>query len=919
MDKPTPTILIVDDEPLNRKLLEVLLHPEGYQTRIAAGGKQALISIANDPPDLILLDVMMPDMDGYQVAATLKADPSTANIPIVMLTAQIDPDARLAGLAAGAEDFLMKPVDRDELQLRVRNLLRVKARSDFLQSQTSILQQQVQSHTCDLLLFRSAMDAAAEGIFLVSRSTMRFVEINATACQMLGYTRDELFQVGPEAVTAVTLTQLEDIYDGIIREQGNQKSSEAHFRRKDGSELQVEVRRHAQRSGADWVIVGTVRDITERNEVAERLLHMAHYDALTGLPNRTLFYETLKKSLLHAAGAGWSVAVMFVDLDHFKDVNDTFGHAIGDELLIHCSRRMVQCIRIRDTVGRLGGDEFGLILLIQDQKHSAAVVATKIRDALRTPFVLHGHEFSVTASIGITLHPDDASDPETLIKYADTAMYRAKHAGRDTFRFFTSQMNIEVLARLELEMALRKAVENEEFVLYYQPKVELDSGQIVGVEALLRWMRPGHGMVSPATFIPLLEETGLIVPVGTWVIATACKQIGLWTRSSIGPLQVSVNVAGRQFVEGDLEHDVTQALQDNDIPAHLIELELTEGSLMVNTERTIAILDNLKARGVQISIDDFGTGYSSLAYLHRFPIDKLKIDIAFIRDITESQDDAVIALTIIHMAHSLKLDVIAEGVETLMQLAYLKHHRCDQIQGYYFSRPLPVAELEQILCQGKCLAPHDHPTGPGLKAMAVARHRDRAARTHKQRAPQHSNTISADMPAPGHTVHIYDDDRSLLDTLGASIAQALNEGEAVIMIASQAHLSALEQQLATRGLDLHTLRSEDRYITQIASENLDAFMHNGWPDDDLFASTIHTVLARATGNGRKVRVFSEMVGILWARGHSGAAKHLEWLWSRMCEQHSFLLLCAYPRDVFTENQVESIRHVCAMHSGVVST
>lgn len=919
MDEPAPSILIVDDELLNRKLLETLLHPEGYRTRVATSGEQALISIADDPPDLILLDVMMPDMDGYQVAAILKADPATANIPIVMLTARSDHDARLAGLTAGAEEFLIKPIDRAELWLRVRNLLRLKAGSDFLQSQSSILEQQVQSHTCDLRLFRSAMDAAAEGIFLVSRSTMCFVEINATACQMLGYTRDELFQLGPEAVATIALSQLENIYDAIILEQGSQESSETQFRRKDGSKLQVEIRRHAQRSGADWIIVGIVRDITERKEAAKRLHHMAHYDALTGLPNRSLFYETLNKTLLHAEGASWVVAVLFVDLDYFKNVNDTLGHAIGDELLIQCSRRMVQCVRIRDTVGRLGGDEFGLILRIQDQQQSAAVVANKIREALRTPFELHGHEFSMTASIGITLHPDDASDAETLIKYADTAMYRAKQAGRDTFRFFTAQMNVDVLARLELETALRKAIDNNEFVLYYQPKVDLDSGRIVGVEALLRWMRPGHGMVLPATFIPLLEETGLIVQVGTWVIATACKQIGVWTRSSVGPLQVSVNIAGRQFVEGDLELDVTQALEENDIPADLIELELTEGSLMANTERTIAILDNLKARGVQISIDDFGTGYSSLAYLRRFPIDKLKIDIAFIRDITESQDDAVIALTIIQMAHSLKLDVIAEGVETQMQLAYLKHHGCDQIQGYYFSPPLPVPELEQLLREDKCLTSHDNPTEPSSKAMAVARHRDRAARIKKQRAPLHLSSILANMPARGHTVQIYDDDQSLIDNLETFIGEALIEGEAVIVIATQSHLHALEERLTINGVDMAAARSEDRYITMIASEILELFMHNGWPDDELFTAAINPMLSRAMDNGRKVRTFGEMVGILWARGHSGAAAHLELLWSRMCEQHSFLLLCGYPRDVFTENEAEAIRHVCAMHSGVVNS
>jgi EAL domain-containing protein (putative c-di-GMP-specific phosphodiesterase class I) len=333
------------------------------------------------------------------------------------------------------------------------------------------------------------------------------------------------------------------------------------------------------------------------------------------------------------------------------------------------------------------------------------VIAKKIREVLRAPFLLLGHEVNMTASIGITIHPDDSSDPDTLIKYADTAMYQAKHAGRDTYRFFTAQMNADVLARLNLETALRKAVENEEFVLHYQPKVHLNSGRVAGLEALLRWERPGHGMVAPNAFISVLEETGMIVPVGRWVVAQACRQIALWLRSAVGPVQVSVNVSGRQFAEGDLDGDIAAGLASHAIPADLLELELTETSLMANTERTTEILHRIKQRGVQISIDDFGTGYSSLAYLRRFPIDKLKIDMAFIRDVTTNPDDAAIVLAIISMGHSLKLDVIAEGVETAAQLSYLRRHQCDQIQGYYFSRPLAPDQATALLLQDQGLTP----------------------------------------------------------------------------------------------------------------------------------------------------------------------------------------------------------------------
>jgi diguanylate cyclase (GGDEF)-like protein len=587
----SPTVLIVDDEPQNRRLLEALLRPEGYDTLTAGSGEAALARVAVEAPDLILLDIMMPGMDGYEVATALKADPATSGIPIIMVSAQDDRSARLRGLDAGAEDFLTKPVDRGELWLRVRNLLRLKDLSDTLQTQTAGLEEQVQARTADL---------------------------------------------------------------------------------------------H----------------------------HLAHYDALTGLPNRTLFYETFEKTLPLARDRGWTVALVFIDVDNFKNVNDTLGHAVGDDLLAQLSDRLSQHVRIRDTVGRLGGDEFALILLMDDGKQGAAVVANKIRESLRVPFYLLGHEVTVTASIGITVYPDDATDPHSLIRYADTAMYRAKKAGRDTFRFFTAQMNAEVQARLELETALRKAVRDNEFVLHYQPKVHLNSGRVAGVEALLRWQRPGHGLVQPAEFIQALEETGLIVRVGSWVIAAACQQIGEWLQSPVGPVHVAVNVAGRQFVEGDLENDVITALDRNSVPADLLELELTESSLMENTERTIATLDNLKQRGVHISVDDFGTGYSSLAYLRRFPIHTLKIDLAFVRDITTDPDDAAIALTVIRMAHGLKLDVIAEGVETAAQLAFLRRHRCDQMQGYYFSRPLAVEALEQLLREDARLTLVDEPSTP---------------------------------------------------------------------------------------------------------------------------------------------------------------------------------------------------------------
>ncbi len=555
----------------------------------------------------------------------------------------------------------------------------------------------------DLRRFRLAMDATADAIFLVDRAGMCFVDVNVTACRMLGYHREDFLKVRPQKSADSKLSRLEDLYDKLLAGDQSGAMTELLLQRHDGSPLSVEVQRRTLRSGQSWILVAVARDITERKEAEQRLLKLAHFDTLTGLPNRSQFYESLTHSLNQAAEHKWALAVLFLDVDRFKNVNDTLGHTIGDELLRQFSSRLVDCLRVRDTIGRFGGDEFAAILMLPEGAQNAIAVVDKIREAMRRPFDLKGHEVTVTASIGISVFPDDGADADTLIQYADTAMYRAKEAGRDAFRFFTAEMNAQSLARLDLENALRRAIDNDEFVLFFQPKVDIGSGRISGAEALIRWKRPGHGMVSPALFIPILEETGLIVRVGTWVLNEACRKIAQWSRSSIGPVHLSVNVSGIQFFVGGLEEEVMKAIRDHDIAPELLELELTESSLMSNAEDTITVLQNLKALGIQISIDDFGTGYSSLAYLKRFPIDKLKIDIAFVREVTSNPDDAAIVLAIINMAHSMKLEVIAEGVEKDAQLAYLRRHGCDEMQGYYFSRPLPEEEFVQMLSEGKSL------------------------------------------------------------------------------------------------------------------------------------------------------------------------------------------------------------------------
>ena len=463
-------------------------------------------------------------------------------------------------------------------------------------------------------------------------------------------------------------------------------------------------------SGEKLGAVVALHDITERKQAEQRLQQLAHFDPLTALPNRTLFYETLRNALAHATKHCCIVSVLFLDIDHFKNVNDTMGHACGDELLRQVAYRLVHSLRLRDTVGRLGGDEFAIILMSPDNPESGAIVANKLRDAFRRPFDLGGREVTVTASIGITVFPADSTDPEVLIKYADTAMYAAKEAGRDAFRFYTAAMNATVVRRLDLDNALRRALERDEFVLHYQPKIDLANGHWTGVEALIRWNRPGHGMVPPGDFIPLLEETGLIEPVGIWVIQAACKQIAAWIAAGIGPVPIAVNVSVKQLLHGRVDPDsvrgpgaiatlveapalepaIERALREHSIATNLLEIELTESALMLHAAKTVALLQRLKSLGVQISIDDFGTGYSSLAYLKRFPINTVKIDQTFVRDITTDPDDAAITLAIISLAHSLKLKVVAEGVETREQLDFLRAHGCDQAQGYLLARPMPA-------------------------------------------------------------------------------------------------------------------------------------------------------------------------------------------------------------------------------------
>jgi diguanylate cyclase (GGDEF)-like protein/PAS domain S-box-containing protein len=441
----------------------------------------------------------------------------------------------------------------------------------------------------------------------------------------------------------------------------------------------------------------------ERKSAEDRLAYLAQFDALTGLPNRHLFHDQLQKTMANARRTGHPMAVLFIDLDHFKLVNDTQGHSAGDKLLKEAATRLSQCVRSGDTVGRFGGDEFGAIVSELSRPGDAGTIAQKVLDALAQPFRLDAHETYVSASVGITLFPSDGDNPESLVMNADTAMYRAKEQGRNTYQYFTREMNERTLARVKMDAALRHAIERKEFFILYQPKVELASRRICGFEALLRWEHPDRGMVLPGEFVSILEEAGLIVQVGEWVLREVSAQVRSWQSAGLAAMPVTVNLSARQFQQKEFEATVRRVLREGRVDPGLVQFELTESLLMSDPEGAARTLRGLKDTGVKISVDDFGTGYSSLAYLKRFPIDSLKIDRSFVRDITMDPEDEAIALAIIGLAHALKLRVVAEGVETSAQLAWLAANGCDEIQGFYFSVPTTPEECAKMLSENRRL------------------------------------------------------------------------------------------------------------------------------------------------------------------------------------------------------------------------
>jgi diguanylate cyclase (GGDEF)-like protein len=447
----------------------------------------------------------------------------------------------------------------------------------------------------------------------------------------------------------------------------------------------------------------SVRILRHRKRLQDQIKQMAFFDSLTTLPNRTLLYQRLEHAITRRRGDGHQLAVLFMDLDRFKIINDSLGHAAGDVLLRHVGERLRKQVREGDTVSRMGGDEF--VILVENFEHASAVssLAEQLVGQISTPYLLEDKDCHVTASIGISVFPVDGKDSQSLLKMADIAMYRAKDLGRNNYQYYSPSMNVHTLERLEFESDLRHALERDEFVLHYQPKLDIVTGHITGTEALLRWNHPRRGLVAPNDFIPLAEETGLTGPIGEWVLATACARNKAWQDQGFTNLTVAVNLSARQFADPKLLSKLTCIIQSSGMDTSTLELEITESMVMTHGASAVEVLEALKAIGVHITIDDFGTGYSSLAYLKRLPIDSIKIDRSFIRDVPGDSGGAKITRAIIALAHSLKLQVIAEGVETEAQLAFLRSLHCDEFQGFYLYRPLPETEIDGVLTRNRLL------------------------------------------------------------------------------------------------------------------------------------------------------------------------------------------------------------------------
>ncbi|MBL0086686.1 MAG: EAL domain-containing protein [Ideonella sp.] len=693
------TILVVDDDADARMVMRAALRKAGFDVRMAEGGQDALRQFRSDPCDLVMLDVDMPDLGGHEVCAILRAEAGPL-LPIVMVTGMDDVASVETAYQHGATDFIAKPVHWALLGHRVRYIFR--SHQAMLDLRAAEARNAAVLNAIPDLLFEVDID----GRYLDYRAP-RADLLAAPAETLIGRT---VAEVMPPAAAEVCMAALHSAL-----ENGFSSGAQIELQLAVGSTwFEMSVSRKSVNAGEKPRFIVLSRDITARKVAEAHVARLAYYDSLTGLPNRQSFLDRVDREILRSGQQSEKLAVLFMDLDGFKTVNDTLGHATGDLILQWAADRLRDGLRPADLLSRptgfgdfdradpklelarLGGDEFTALLLNIEHPDDAVAVAQRIGKLMRKPFVVDGRDVMLSTSIGIALYPEDGADGVTLLKHADTAMYHAKNSGRDNAQVYSASLTREILQRLELDAHLRAALGRNEFHLVYQPQVDVVSGRIYSVEALIRWNHPTRGLVSPLEFIPLAEENGLIERIGNWVLETASVQAACWHKAGLS-VSIAVNLSPLQFGTPDLPRMVMQALAKAGLAPQHLELEVTESALMENSVATRAALQALRAHGVRIALDDFGTGYSSLAYLTRMPISHIKVDRCFVTGLLEGGESEAIVRAVLAMARSLGMRVTAEGVESVEQARALKAMACDSLQGYYFSRPVSADDIPALL------------------------------------------------------------------------------------------------------------------------------------------------------------------------------------------------------------------------------
>lgn len=700
------SLLIVEDEPRYLESTRLLLAQHVHAIDAVLTVREAFALLAEKTYDLALLDLRLPDGNGHEIMAYLRANQPDCRIIIASGDSEID--SAIQCLRLGASDYLRKPYEPEELINTVRNTVRKLVLERENARMTHQIEQSEQWH-------RLLVNTSPDVIYTLDANAC-FTYLNDSVQRTLGYMPGEL--VGRHYTSIIAPEQLEAAMWRFNERRTGERATrnfELLLRRKDDLLSSLTERTSDQRvvvelssmgmyrptslgMGEFLGTYGVARDISARKQAEATITFQAYHDLLTGLPNRALFKDRLGQAMVYAKRHGQTMATLFLDMDHFKVVNDTLGHLVGDGLLQALAQRLRDCLREGDTLSRIGGDEFMLLLPHIRTRGNAAFIAQKILNSLKQPFHIEGQELFVGMSIGIAIYPDDGDSIETLIKHADIAMYHAKDQGRNDYKFFTQDLHKSFTGRLAIENEMRHALEKKEFEIYYQPQVAIDSQQIRGMEALIRWNHPTRGMVSPADFIPIAEESGLITPISEWVMTAACQQARLWRDSALPPITMAINLSARQIEHPQFVDKFVHCLHKHMPDGHGIEIEITESTLMRDMDGAVSKLRKLADMGIEISIDDFGTGYSSLSYLKKLPINTIKIDRSFIHDLTGHMNNgSTIVAGIAAMAKGLKLKVIAEGVETQEQLDYLQSLGCDTYQGYFYSRAVNADAATQIL------------------------------------------------------------------------------------------------------------------------------------------------------------------------------------------------------------------------------